>query len=238
MKSSILIVFLLCSLAVCHPSMAVEKTGSSLQCNFPVKDVDSLIVAGKSDAAVESILKPALKQLEVIRKSDPRKLYCARTGAETMLYLLGAGGSAVVIDSNFALAYYYLAYVDIDRGDFKSAEANLREALVLSPSNPAFLSELGHLYQLKKDWPKSIELFDSAIFATDSCSPDKLKNVEKSRALRGKAYSLVEMNQLKEAKKIYLECLEIDPNDRKAKAEIRYIDDGLEQMQKNKKNGD
>jgi tetratricopeptide (TPR) repeat protein len=91
--------------------------------------------------------------------------------------------------------------------------------------NPLFLAELGHVYQLKKDWAKSIELYDQAFASTAAYSPENSKLVEKGRFLRGKAYSLVELKQFDDAKAVYRDCLVIDPNDRRAKAELKYIED-------------
>jgi Flp pilus assembly protein TadD len=44
-----------------------------------------------------------------------------------------------------------------------------------------------------------------------------------TRAWRGKAYCLVEQGHLDEAEQLYHKCLELDPNDSKAKNELKYI---------------
>lgn len=156
-------------------------------------------------------------------------MFCSRTGPETLAYLLKSTAvdkkDSTIIDFDFALAHYYMAYISIERGDLKNADDHLSAALALSPQNSVFLSEAGHLRQLRKQWDQSIELYEQAIGSADSFSPESSKVFEKGKALRGKAYSLVELDRLNDAYELYAECLKIDPNDKRAKAEMRYIDE-------------
>jgi tetratricopeptide (TPR) repeat protein len=146
-----------------------------------------------------------------------------------LLYLGGAAtrpdiGPAVIVDYDFALAHYFSAYLRIEDRDLAAAEKHIEAALALSPANPMFICEKAHLRQLAKDWTGSIELCDEAIESTAAFSPADARVREKTRALRTKAYSLVELKNTQEAKSLYIECLALDPNDRKAAAELRYIE--------------
>jgi tetratricopeptide (TPR) repeat protein len=218
-------VFLL--LAGCVASRPCVGEADQHVCRFPVRTVQALILSGKPDVAINTILQPTLQQLATIKKVDTRRLYCSRTGAETLLYLLTSakdGGSAVVIDYGFALAYFCYAHIHVEQGDLGRAEVKLRQALELSPSNPVFLSEQGYLYQRKSEWTKALELYDEALAATEAFSPEESKVLEKGKALRGRGYSLVELDRLQEANEAYQECLSIDPNDRVARAELDYVE--------------
>ncbi len=206
-----------------------EPAPKPLACAVKVMDAQTMIRAGRAAEAETTILRPALRQLEDLAKTETRKLYCSRTGAETLLYLGGAAtrpeiGSAVIIDYDFALAHYFSAYLRIEDRDLAAAEKHIDAALALSPVNPMFLCEKAHLRQLAKDWTGSIELCDKAIESTAAFSPPDARVREKTRGLRTKAYSLVELKKLEEAKALYLECLTLDPNDRKATGELRYIE--------------
>jgi tetratricopeptide (TPR) repeat protein len=111
----------------------------------------------------------------------------------------------------------------VDRSDFAAALPFLLKAVELSPANAQFLSELGHVYQNGKQWPKALETFDQAVAGARTL-PDKANNsAELRRALRDRGFPLVELNRLDEAEKVYAECLELDPSDATAKGEPNYI---------------
>ncbi|MDR0233227.1 MAG: tetratricopeptide repeat protein, partial [Zoogloeaceae bacterium] len=76
-----------------------------------------------------------------------------------------------------------------------------------------FLSELGHIYQLEKNWPMAQHAFQRAEAAAKSFSPPDAANMGLSRAWRGLGYAYVELGQLDEAEKMYKQCLELDKND-------------------------
>jgi tetratricopeptide (TPR) repeat protein len=49
------------------------------------------------------------------------------------------------------------------------------------------------------------------------------QELDLGRAWRGMGYVLIEQGRLEEAEAIYKKCLTLDPNDEKAKGELRYI---------------
>ena len=94
--------------------------------------------------------------------------------------------------------------------------------MALSPSNSQFLSELGNIYELEKNWTMALQTFQRSEEAAEF-SPPESKNAELSRAWRGLGYVYVELNQIDEAEKMYLRCLELDKNDQRALGELRYV---------------
>jgi tetratricopeptide (TPR) repeat protein len=158
------------------------------------------------------------------------KIYCARTSTESLSYLLQAAANsnklgkkdAIVLSSTWASAYFLKGYAlqELDRiADAKSA---LMEALELSPWNSLYLSELGSIYKLEKNWKEAQKTFDAAEEHA-ALSPDDLKATELGLARRGQGYVLVELGHLAEAEKKYVQCLKDDPNDKKAAAELEYV---------------
>jgi len=190
-------------------------------------DGTKLLMAKKPKEAIEYFEKIAA-DYEKRFKNDNDKIFCARSPAESLLYLLESANNkknAKVVSSNWAYAYFMKAYALIELGKLNESKSNLERALALSPWNSQFLSELGHVYQLEKNWPLALQTYQRAEEAAKAASPPESKNAELSRAWRGLGYVYVELSQLDEAEKMYRQCLELDKNDQRALNELRYIQD-------------
>ncbi len=153
------------------------------------------------------------------------KIYCARSGAETLGSLLKVAvdkKNAIALTSIWSDAYFLKAYALQDLHRVGEAKATLQLALKLSPFNSQYLGELGEIYALEKNWPQAMKAFkeaeDNAKLAPDDTRADEL-----GRARRGQGYVLVELGKLDEAEKKYQQCLAAKPNDTKAKAELQYV---------------
>ncbi|MEY2519906.1 MAG: hypothetical protein QOF24_1665 [Verrucomicrobiota bacterium] len=161
-------------------------------------------------------------------------VYCARSSAETLGYLLQAAAAvdkgefergkkdAIVLSSTWASAYFLKSYALQDLHHLGEAKSAIKLALELSPWSSLYLSELGSIYKLEKDWAGAREVFERAEEHA-ALSPDNLKAAELSLARRGLGYVLVELGQLDEAEKKYQQCLKENPKDKKATAELEYV---------------
>lgn len=166
--------------------------------------------------------------------NSKQRIYCARSSPETLGYLLQAGADmnkgefdkgkkdAIVLSSTWASAYFVKGYALQDLGRIPDAKAALKLALELSPWNSLYLSELGSIYKLEKNWKEAKKTFEAAEEHA-GISPDDRKASELALARRGLGYVLVELGQLDDAEKKYLQCLKDDPNDKKAAAELEYV---------------
>jgi len=157
--------------------------------------------------------------------SSKQKIFCARTSAERLGYLLQAARdeiSAAVLSSTWADAYFMKAYASLDLGRIAEAKTAIQHAIALSPNNSQYLSEFGTIYQLEKDWANAKKQFEAA---EDSVrlSPEGLKSEELGRARRGLGYVFVELGELDKAERKYRQCLADDPNDMRAKRELEYV---------------
>ena len=153
------------------------------------------------------------------------KIYCARSGPETLGSLLKAAvdkDNAIALSSTWADAYFMKAYALQDLHRLDDAKTTLQLALKLSPFNSQYLAELGEIYALEKNWTKAKQAYeeaeDNAKLGPDVSSADEL-----ARARRGLGYVLVELGQFDQAEKKYQQCLAANPNDSKAKAELEYV---------------
>lgn len=167
-------------------------------------------------------------------ESRKERVYCARTSAESLGYLVKAAAEmnkgkfdpgktkAITLSSIWADACFLKAYALVELGRVAEAKSAVMLAVELSPWNCKYLCELGSIYQLEKNWPKAMEVFE---LAEDQASlgPDNVKAAELGLARRGIGYVLVELGRLDEAEKKYRQCLATDPNDAKAARELEYV---------------
>ncbi|HEX4641556.1 MAG TPA: hypothetical protein VH252_09225, partial [Chthoniobacterales bacterium] len=162
------------------------------------------------------------------------RIYCARSSAENLGYLLKAAADmnkgefesgkkdAIALSSTWASAYFVKGYALQELRRISEAKAVLKLALELSPWNSLYLSELGSVYKLEKNWKEAKKTFEAAEEHA-ALSPGDVKLAELGLARRGLGYVLVELGQLDEAEKKYLQCLKDDPDDKKAAAELEYV---------------
>jgi len=217
------------------------------------------LLASKNPVPAVEMCDKVIDAFKARYGSGQQKIYCARTRAECLAYLLagsldktneivrssnalpggvgktnetilssdGLTGSlgnkkTIVLSSNWAKAYFLKGYALQDLRRLAESKSNLELALELSPFNSQYLSERGSLFQLEKNWPKAKEQFASA---EDNAplSPENTRADELGRARRGLAYVFVELGKLDEAEKKYQQCLAANPNDMRAKRELKYV---------------
>lgn len=191
-----------------------------------LQEASELIDAKNPAAAIERCDK-VIAKFKASYGNGRQKFYCARTSAETLGYLLQAAASAdkvktIVLSSTWADAYFMKAYALQDLRRTAEAKTTIQLAIALSPANSQYLSELGTIYQLEKNWAKAQEQFEAAE-ANTNLSPEIAKAAELGRARRSLGYVFVELGQFDEAEKRYRQCLADDPNDTKAKRELDYV---------------
>lgn len=153
-------------------------------------------------------------------------VYATRSLPETFFYTSKAsieGKDAIAISVVCADAFYLKGYAVLELGEVEQAQALVEQAVSLSPVNAMYLSELGHIYHVRRDWEKALAIFSKAETAARRFSPDELRASELTRALRGGGYSLIELGRLDEAESKYYECLEIDKNDEISQRQLAYI---------------
>jgi tetratricopeptide (TPR) repeat protein len=162
-------------------------------------------------------------------KGKNAQYYSSRKPSETLFYAVQAAASeknkssAVVLSGNWGYAYYLKGYCLLDLGRPGDAKAPLLRAVALAPQNAQFLGELGHVYQLEKNWPLALETFQRAEKAAKEFSPEQARNAELGRAWRGMGYVLVELGRLDEAEAMYRRCLQLNAQDAMAQRELAYV---------------
>lgn len=157
--------------------------------------------------------------------TSPR-VYCARYAPEAMQYMLSATRTrqrAIVLPPTWADAYFMRSYALTELGRSREAKDALLRALALSPSNSQYLSELGHLHQRNHDWAESVKSFQSAAAATQLIPEGEERVGELGKALRGEAFSRVEMRDYASAIELYRACLALNPRDAVARSQLKLL---------------
>ena len=228
---------LLLACVACTPSQSVQpqtKASPAQQAQDAkdqrdaklIRDAMKLIEAHKATEAINGPLQTVIGEFEAAYGKSDKTYYCARGTSETLLYLMTAATakkSAVALGPAWADAYHIKGYALIDLGRIDDAQAVLKKAVALSPENAYYLSELAYTYQIQHHLATALEIYTHAEEAARTFSPTDVKTVELTRALRGQGFILSDMNRLDEAESRYRATLKIDPNDEKAKHELKYI---------------
>lgn len=191
-----------------------------------------LLRGGKIQEAITQGFDPVIEYYERTYRNSKSRVYSSRSLQESMFYLLSAynahaqgqpDADAAVYSENWGNAYYLKAYALIEIKQLPAAKAALQAAIALAPRNAQFLGELGTLHLIERDWDAAMKIFASAETAAREFSSKELRAKELTLALRGQGFVLIETNQLEEAEKRYFSSLEIDPNDKRARGQLAYI---------------
>lgn len=177
-----------------------------------------------NEAIIE--LDEAIKQCEEKYLIDGKKIYTSRTTAESLMYSVlpsNKNESIEVVDTVCSDSYYIRSSIALNTGRIRDAEFLLKKAVDMAPMNAMYLSALGHLYQVKRDWSQAVDYFTQAENAAPTYSPDVLKASEFVRAKRGIGFNLIQLGKLNEAEEKYKECLALNSGDKRAKDELEYI---------------
>lgn len=184
-----------------------------------------LLQQGKPVEAIDGVDK-VIAHFEALRKEKTDAAYCARSPAESLVYLAQAAKdntATTVYGSAWCDAYFLRGYALIELGRIGEARAALERAVQLAPREAHYRSELAELYAREKNWNEALAAFEASAQVAEESVDQARKNAELGRALRGKGFVLVELGRLDEAEAMYRRCLALDPADRKAMNELRYV---------------
>jgi tetratricopeptide (TPR) repeat protein len=189
-----------------------------------------LLRSGQPDRAITDYFDKIIAGYELRYKDEKLRPYTGRSRVEQLLYLVQAANAkeeprqgVIIVPQFWSDAWYLKAYALIELKRPAEARSALEAALALAPRNAQYLGELGNLYLGQRNWTQAQKIFEQAESAAKEFSPPEAKNKELSRAWRGIGYVYVEQGLWDDAEKIYLQCLELDRNDRRAQNELNYV---------------
>jgi tetratricopeptide (TPR) repeat protein len=225
LAASILLCQALPSHAAADSPPAASARADEAEQQQQVDAAAKLLQQGKPAEAIDGVDK-VIAHFEALRKDKTDVAYCARSPAESLVYLLQAAkdkAPASVYGPAWCDAYFLRGYALIELGRTGAARAALERAVQLAPREAHYRSELAELYAREKNWNEALAAFDASATVAEESVQKERKNAELGRALRGKGYVLVELGRLDEAEAMYRRCLALDPADRKAMNELRYV---------------
>ena len=190
-----------------------------------LNEATDLISSGQPQRALDEKLIPLIREYESTPRRNNIRTYSVRTSKEGLEYAWEAKAqnkTALILDESYGYAYYLSAFAHSELKHLDEAEALLRKALEISPMNSQFLGQLGYYIRKTGDNIGSIEMFKRAEAAT-AFSPEPLKISERTRALRGQGYALIQLDRLDEAEAVYKTSLKLDPEDQESKNGLEYI---------------
>lgn len=232
----------------------IHKPDNDTQWETMVRDGESLLHEKKPQEAIDQYFDPVIQQFNARKNTKSAQFYCARDSKESLVYLMQTAvmnakgdaedipeywgnrfaekkSSSEVLPQFWANAFYLKSYALIELGKVDQARLSLEQAVGLSPCNSMYLAELGHVYQLEKNWKMAMQAYKAAGGEAVLYSHPDGKDYDQARAWRGEGFVLIELGKINEAKALYKKCLELNPDDKRALAELKYIEQ-LEAKQK------
>jgi tetratricopeptide (TPR) repeat protein len=228
-----LAIFISTALIASSPAASSDDPDKDPQLPKLLEEARALIDNKKPQMGIEKCNKVIAAFQKHYGKS-PHKIYCARSSTENLAYLVTAAAEmgkgtfekgekdAIVLSSTWANAFYIKGYALQELGKLSDATAAIKKAIEFSPQNSQYLSELGSVYVVEKNWPNALKSYRDA---EDNAPilPADVRVEELGRARRGIGYVLVELGKLDEAEKKYQQCLADNPKDSRAAAELEYV---------------
>jgi tetratricopeptide (TPR) repeat protein len=190
-----------------------------------VTEARHLIVDQKPGDAV-ALLDKVIAANEARHPDKAQQIYCGRSQEEVLMYMLEAAAakrSAVALDPTYCDAIFLKGFALIDLRRPAEARAYIERAVAMAPHNAYYRGELAEGYKTEHDLDKAYALFEQAAGDAREFTPKDSKTFELARALRGMGWVRNEQRRFDEAEKLFRQCLQLDPNDPKAKSELDYI---------------
>lgn len=116
-------------------------------------------------------------------------------------------------------AYCMLAYLSVEAGDMDKAMQWLNQGLQLDPTHPKLNHEMAQVWMRLGNHAQAKALYDRLLASQRLIDP-KLRAV----CLRGKGYTLIELDDLDMAEQAFNDSLTFDPQNQLAINELLYIE--------------
>jgi tetratricopeptide (TPR) repeat protein len=184
------------------------------------------LIADKRPSDAVVLLDKVIAANEARHHDKSQQIYCARSQEEVLLYMFEAAAakhSAIAVDPTYCDAIFLKGFSLIDLGQPTEARKYIEQAVAMAPHNAYYRGELAEGYKIEHNFEEAYNLFEQASADAREFTPKEDKTFELTRALRGMGWVRSEQGRFDEAEKLFRECLQIDPEDAKAKKELDYI---------------
>jgi len=124
----------------------------------------------------------------------------------------------VWLKSAYPPAYYYLAAMDIEAGNYESAITYLDTCLTLEPDQPLSYCEMALVYSGMGQHEQAIALYGKGLKARP-----QITKAARARALRGLGVELIAIQELEFAEQYLQESLVYEPDNQTALEKLQYL---------------
>ncbi len=181
----------------------------------------------KIDEAM-SINDKLIAKIETLLAKDERRAIASLPNESMKLMNLVVANDSqkptYLVSRDWMRPYYLRAVAYFEKKRPEAAKKALEVALIFSPFDPETLNERGNYYSLKRNWDAAEADFSQALAMSKLIHDNEAySNYLQGRALRGLGFIAVERKAWQLAEDYYTEALKINPNDNKAKGELRYV---------------
>jgi len=180
---------------------------------------------GKDAQGAIDVVAPVIVQSTVMTPKPDTDYVCVSDMGDTIGKMLGAAArkrNAVAVADDVCAALFITGFALIDAGRAVEAEPYLRRATELEPLNSHYLNEYAEWFKTARQWQKSYDLFAQAAAMADQ-QPADMRAERHARSLRGMGFTLIELGRLDDAEARFTESLKLQPDNRGALSELRYI---------------
>lgn len=195
------------------------------QARTAISQTYNLLKTKQYDKALATI-QPVIDNYQQKYANIAIPVYSSRTAEQaqaiTQFSIEKNDKALVILHGEWVTALYLKGFILVEKNQLSQALKTYHQALERSPFNAQVANEIGHIFQAQRDWQTASETFELASQFSEF-SPTDSKNAEYTRALRGMAFSATEQGNYTQAKKLYQQCLKINPNDTIARQELQYV---------------
>ncbi|WP_324172714.1 tetratricopeptide repeat protein [Sulfurimonas sp.] len=164
-----------------------------------------------------------LKFEKIIKMDNKETLYrCFLNKEEFIEYQNQTKKKIIWLDESYSRAYYFKAYIHVDKKELEIAKKLLLIANKLAPFAANIFTELAFISSREGNKPNAFMYYKKALELSNQFDSQK---VWKAMALRGIGSTLIDLKDLNKAEEYFNESLKIDPHNKIALNELAYIDD-------------
>ena len=179
-------------------------------------------------------VKLASAVVEDFERNHPRsKTHCVYSSSSLSQALMYSAIStkagckdSVVVDGDFAEAYFAKGFALFDLGRFDDAIRAYDEAITLAPLTPRYWMERAEGYKSLRQWDRALKDFEAAAgnAALGDMDDEAAKADDLARAYRGIGFVKVEQGDLKSARNYLEKALAAKPDDARTKADMADLE--------------
>ncbi|MCJ2181603.1 tetratricopeptide repeat protein [Novosphingobium sp. 1949] len=206
-----------------HPTALIHTPLASPDLKADLDKGFARLRKGDSEKAV-SYFDRVIAAADSYLANDPRPRRCIATARrDGEAARVAQAGEVVAIDDALCDAHFGrgFALIDLGRGDL--AEADLRAATEMAPSDAHFANEYAELYKSRRDWPQAYALFERAWKMSDQTMGGPNADMA-ARALRGMGYAAEKMGHLDEARTLLQKSLAFEPDSEAGRVQLSHVE--------------